>query len=153
MANAKIFPPMSEREIRGAEISRYAASAGMVLLKNRGAPCPWQQARPSPCSATAPPARCGAGPAPATPLTAAFGRRKITANVDKSLILLMVRKKQYKLSKRPVNVPKTVRLTNGLTHGGAGDTAASNSGSRAREGPGPSRRSLVPSKGNPWSLP
>ena len=60
---------------------------------------------------------------------------------------------QYELSKCPVNVPKTVRLTNGLTHGGAGDTAASNSGSRAREGPGPSRRSLVPSKGNPWSLP
>ena len=35
MANAKVFPPISEREIRGAEISRYAASAGMVLLKNR----------------------------------------------------------------------------------------------------------------------
>ena len=35
MANVKVFPPMSEREIRGAEISRYATSAGMVLLKNR----------------------------------------------------------------------------------------------------------------------
>ena len=40
MANAKIFPPMSEREIRGATISRHAASEGMVLLKNRSAALP-----------------------------------------------------------------------------------------------------------------
>ena len=34
MSNGKIFPPMSEREIQGAEISRSAAAEGMVLLKN-----------------------------------------------------------------------------------------------------------------------
>ena len=45
-----------------------------------------------------------------------------------------------------VNVPKTVRLTNGLAYGGAGDTAASDSGSRAREGPGEFQRQSL------WSI-
>ena len=40
MANVKVFPPMSERKIHGAEISRHAASEGMVLLKNRSAALP-----------------------------------------------------------------------------------------------------------------
>ena len=40
MADVKIFPPMSEREIKGAEISRYAAAEGMVLLKNENAALP-----------------------------------------------------------------------------------------------------------------
>ena len=36
MADVKVFPPMSEREIKGAEICRRAAAEGMVLLKNEG---------------------------------------------------------------------------------------------------------------------
>lgn len=35
MGMNEIFPPLSEREIRGAEISKRAAREGMVLLKNR----------------------------------------------------------------------------------------------------------------------
>ena len=32
----EIFPPLSERELKGAEVARYAATQGMVLLKNEG---------------------------------------------------------------------------------------------------------------------
>ena len=34
MKSNTIYPPMSEREISGAAISREAATQGMVLLKN-----------------------------------------------------------------------------------------------------------------------
>src|SRR5699024_6480629 len=53
--------------------------------------------------------------------------------------------KQYKLSKRPVNVPKTVRLTNGLTR------LERETRPRRTAGPGPAR--VLVHWGETWSHP
>ena len=44
MKSNTIYPPMSEREISGAAISREAATQGMVLLKNINGVLPEQSA-------------------------------------------------------------------------------------------------------------
>ena len=40
MTKSEIYPSLSEREIKGAEISKRAATEGMVLLKNRNGVLP-----------------------------------------------------------------------------------------------------------------
>mgnify|MGYP000523727631 FL=1 len=89
MKSNTIYPPMSEREISGAAISREAATQGMVLLKNINGVLPLKAGERLPCLETELPEQSAAERDREILLTAVFPAVVIRMWISLCVIILI----------------------------------------------------------------